>query len=406
MAISSLLCSLLLVASPTLDLRVDGQGLLRFVRDGRAVYAKSVRLIVQDGRLVSASGNDLLPAVDVPSQATGLDVDLQGNLVAIEGSVKASLGRLVLASFPDEASLSTDGGFLIARDRPSLGNPGDDLFGVIRKSTDLSKPPAAKALPPAPRPAALYPKPAFRTPPTPAVGSAPQKINPALPMINVKAESQAPSDRIMLGDVADVSAEPSLHKLLVTTPIGDSPAIGVVRGVDAASIIAGLQRAGFKPGSYVLNVATGARVTRQCQKIDQAKFVEAACQAVQDRLGISAPMVCVIAEPPMACPLGEISLKSEQCNKTPLGAAVTIAVYVDGQRFNSRLIQLSPDKNAVGVRPGEMIKLVLRASGVVVETTAKVRTQAWSGQKVTVETDNGALLDGTLETDGTVEVEL
>jgi hypothetical protein len=210
----------------------------------------------------------------------------------------------------------------------------------------------------------------------------------------------------MLGDIADVSADDSLKQLLITTPIGNTPAIGVPRGIDSASIIAALERAGFKPGSYVLNTFTGARITRQCQEIDQTQFVAAACEAVQERLGISAPMDCQIAEPAMACPMGEISLKAEQCNKSPMGASVMVAVYVDGMRFNARLIQLSPDKNAFGVKPGDTVKVELRASGAVVQTTAKVRAQAWSGQKVTVETDTGAVLQGTLNANGTVEVEL
>jgi len=407
MAFTSLLFSMILASGPALDVRVDGQGLFRFVRDGRAVYTKSAHLIVRDGRLVATSGNDLLPAIDVPGPITGLDVDLQGDVFAIQGGAKAAIGRLVLASFSDEGELLTDNGFLIARDRPTLGNPGDDLFGVVRKAGDVAKPsfvPTAIPLPktyttPTPKPLQPVPMPSV-------AGSAAQQIKPTMPVITVRAQGQSQGDHIMLGDIADVSADDSLKQLLITTPIGNTPAIGVPRGIDSASIIAALERAGFKPGSYVLNTFTGARITRQCQEIDQTQFVAAACEAVQERLGISAPMDCQIAEPAMACPMGEISLKAEQCNKSPMGASVMVAVYVDGMRFNARLIQLSPDKNAFGVKPGDTVKVELRASGAVVQTTAKVRAQAWSGQKVTVETDTGAVLQGTLNANGTVEVEL
>src|SRR5580698_6886080 len=74
---------------------VDGAGYMRFIRDGRVVFAKAATFVSIEGQLGS-EGATVLPPISVPEGIQTLKVDLQGNVDA--GS--SHLGRLVLAIFP------------------------------------------------------------------------------------------------------------------------------------------------------------------------------------------------------------------------------------------------------------------------------------------------------------------
>lgn len=383
--------------------------MLRFARAGRAVYAKKATLSVVDGHLMGG-GCDLLPAVSVPSDVVSIEADLEGNLIAVKPSGKAKIGKLVLAMFPDEGALTRDGNFMISSNRPLLGEAGQDLFGVIRTLSDETiKAAATPTSRVAATPVASTPTSAKRLPPIRPI-VAPyrpaQKLKVELPVVSIRPENEAKGDKILLSDIADVTAEGPSKALLESAPIGDTPSLGVSRGLDAVTITSALARAGWKLGSYVLNMTPGAKVHRQAQEILDEKFVEAARDAVRGQLRILAPLHSDIAQPPMSCPLGEVSLKAETCSKAGLGATVSVALYVDGRRINSRTVQLSPDKDAVGVASGQRIKIVARAAGATVELSGKAKEQGWAGQQVSVETDTGAVLTGTVKEDGSVEVSL
>src|SRR5689334_4157400 len=112
--ISSLVCCVLLSGGPVLKVRVDGDGYLRFARNGRVVYAAAASLSVAEGELVGPGGVAVLPAILVPSGAAGLSVDLQGNVSYRNGGSDVAAGRLVLALFPKNEALRLEDGFLVA----------------------------------------------------------------------------------------------------------------------------------------------------------------------------------------------------------------------------------------------------------------------------------------------------
>src|SRR5579862_8614347 len=91
---------------------VDGAGYMRFVRDGRVVYAKTATFVSIDGSLGS-EGAKLLPEIPVPTTAPTITVDLQGNVDA--GT--AHLGRLVLAIFPAGTTSRTTDSFFTFSER-------------------------------------------------------------------------------------------------------------------------------------------------------------------------------------------------------------------------------------------------------------------------------------------------
>ncbi len=114
---------------------VDGDGYMRFIRDGRVVYAKQATLTNVGGHL-GADGAKLLPAISFPNSVSSISIDLMGNIDA--GS--SHLGRLVLGIFPAGTSSSGIGSFLSFSDRATLTNPGEDTAGVIRTVATTSQP--------------------------------------------------------------------------------------------------------------------------------------------------------------------------------------------------------------------------------------------------------------------------
>ena len=406
MPIATLVCTLLAYTSPGIDIQVDGAGLLRFARSGRAVFAKKATLTVTAGHVTSA-GCDLLPPVSVPSDAVSIDVDLEGNLYVLKSSGKTKIGKLVLAMFTNEDALARDGKFLVAQDRPTLGEAGQDLFGVIRRSGEDSNPTTSVLKPISPIKSPIV---QASTGPRPTTKVAPyrssQKIKGELPVISIRLDNEAKGDKILLGEIADITADSQAKASLEGAQIGDTPSMGVDRGIDAFTITSGLSRAGWKIGSYVLNMTQGAKVRRQCQQIEDDKFVQLALEAAKSQLKMLVPMHSDIAQPPFSAPLGEVSLKVDSCKKVARGVNVSIALYVDGHRLNSRMVQLSPDKEAIEVTQGQVVKIVAHAAGATVQLSGKAKGQAWAGQQVTVETETGAILTGTLNQDGNVEVSL
>ena len=65
------LIGLAIVSAQTI-VHVDGEGFLRFVRDGRFVYSKEADLTVADGRLVQQDGYEGIPRLTVNGSPTAL----------------------------------------------------------------------------------------------------------------------------------------------------------------------------------------------------------------------------------------------------------------------------------------------------------------------------------------------
>src|SRR5947209_600915 len=106
----STLLSLVLVTVQPVSVRVDGEGYLRFIRDGRIVYASAAELSVQGG-LLGSKGLPLTPAIKIPENVAHIDIDLSGDIIAN----KATCGRIVLARFTSK--LVENSGFLISSSR-------------------------------------------------------------------------------------------------------------------------------------------------------------------------------------------------------------------------------------------------------------------------------------------------
>src|SRR5687768_5411228 len=114
------------LSAPSIDVYVDGGGMMRFVREGRTVFAKTATLVARDGLLRHSEGPAVLPSIAVPAGVLALDMDLQGNVYSIRNGASAKLGRLTLGMFADERRLIGDGDFWLSAERATIGNPGEE----------------------------------------------------------------------------------------------------------------------------------------------------------------------------------------------------------------------------------------------------------------------------------------
>lgn len=355
------LCAIALAPPVSLTVRVDGEGYLRFVREGRIVYARAARLVVANGSLVHEQGLPLCPSVRVPVTATGLEVNLQGEVFGVSPG-RTRITRLVLARF--EGPVVQEGPFATSARRASLGSPGEDTFGVIR--TDRNGSPAQRS--------------------------------PSGGVIAIRPLSEVDGGTVKLGDVAEL--DPGANGL-AGIDLGPAPAVGIDQIVTESRVRAALKRAGVEAE---VTVPKGAVIRRKGQTISHDLFVEAAVKAAQGQIG-EIPFTCTDRDVEFKAPAGRFELKAESVTFSGSVASVTVAAVVEGVRVNSRTLSLKPE-GAAQIRAGAAVKLVMKSAGVTVELPGKTRTAGWVGQTITVVTDSGSVLTGTVIGPDRVEVKL
>jgi flagellar basal-body rod protein FlgG len=121
-----------------LDLAIDGDGFFQVTNPNGGTSFTRSGSFKQDGagNIVDASGNALLPAVNVPGNNTGISIDSNGQISSqVEGEPEV-IGQLQLANFRKPSGLTAAGGNLFnesaASGAPEAGNPGADELGTLR----------------------------------------------------------------------------------------------------------------------------------------------------------------------------------------------------------------------------------------------------------------------------------
>jgi flagellar basal-body rod protein FlgG len=115
----------------SLDMAIQGDGFFqvllpngeyRYTRDGS--FQKDT-----NGLIVTSSGYQLSPGITVPSDATAVDISLDGTVSAELPSGSQVIGSIQLYRFPNNAGLTSEGGNLYRETGASgtavSGNPGD-----------------------------------------------------------------------------------------------------------------------------------------------------------------------------------------------------------------------------------------------------------------------------------------
>ena len=112
----------------TWDLAIDGPGFFMVgLPNGGTGYTRLGSFHVDpSGSLASQDGFLLQPPIKVPTGATGVTVDANGNVTAMANGQPQLLGQLQLARFPDPDGLLDQGGgiYLPSADRWHRRNRG------------------------------------------------------------------------------------------------------------------------------------------------------------------------------------------------------------------------------------------------------------------------------------------
>jgi hypothetical protein len=382
-----MIATILLIAqatAPTLHVRVDGEGYLRFVDQGRVVYAREADLTVRQGQIVHASGAALIPAV--PCHAPTFTVDLEGNIVA--GSTH--IGKLVLALFEGETP-QPNGAYLTATGRPKLGNPGEGLAGVIRTgehsaSTTTTAP--QQAAPPREE-SRVEVRPANNTP-----------VPEGHVRIHVRGNVVVSDNQTTLADIAEITGgNPDLGLVVITA----TPPIGVNRTLDVNYLKARVRPAVPAETEIEWAGANQVQIAREAQTISVEKILEVAHAAATGQTGATAfqnPLNLA----PMVAPLGELTVIAERVSVSGTRITVQVAAMVDGRRAATRNVILTITSPVTSLRTGQAVTVRVVRNALIIELRGTVRQISPATNSVTVQTETGATLTGTLAADGAVEV--
>lgn len=427
---SSLIFVLLCSASQPLEIHVDGEGWLRFEREGRAVYARDAKLSVFDGRLVNEQGLSLLPSLSA-SNLDGAQANLEGRIL-IQGK---EIGRLVLAKFPLNQEPSEVKQMWVATERPTLGSAGEGVFGVIRMGKRLpsgANPPKAQPQGPPPQSQPLQSQPPQSQPPQsqPPKTQPPQSQSPNQPqsgqpaaqpnpkpippvkapavgplVIQVKALGSAEGEMIKLSDIAELTGLGSEKAGAIT--LSSTPAHGIDRPISQSLVESRLTSSGFPRGTWQL-VWPSAKVAvrRLGQEIAHEAFVSAGKTALVKLLPFGSKIDAEGTAPPMACPLGAYELIALEPKVERDRIRLQVEVWFQGTRFNARPLTFKITSPTTGIKVGQEIQVRVRSGGASVIAKGKVRQIDQMNGQVTVEMDKGVTLTVKPGQDGVFEVAL
>lgn len=124
-----------------LDMAVSGEGYFQVEQpNGEIAYTRNGTFQVnEDGELVTTQGNTVEPGINIPENATGININEQGQVsVTLPNQVDEQVvGRIELAQFVNPAGLEAVGNTMFketeASGAPIVGNPGEEEFGSIRQ---------------------------------------------------------------------------------------------------------------------------------------------------------------------------------------------------------------------------------------------------------------------------------
>lgn len=123
------------------DLAITGKGYFQIqMPSGETAYTRAGNFSVNnDGDLVTAQGYLIEPNINIPEEATEVEINNSGEVfVKLQGQIALqNQGQLQLAIFANEGGLEAIGDNLFleteASNTATTGNPGDEGFGIINQ---------------------------------------------------------------------------------------------------------------------------------------------------------------------------------------------------------------------------------------------------------------------------------
>ena len=125
-----------------LDVAIIGQGWFQIeAADGSTLYSRAGAFNKNaDGNLVTIDGYNVIPNINIPTDAQDITVTRTGQVTACIGNATefTELGQLTIANFANEAGLKPLGDNLFAQTPASgdavIGVPDDPSYGYIKQS--------------------------------------------------------------------------------------------------------------------------------------------------------------------------------------------------------------------------------------------------------------------------------
>lgn len=393
-----------------IKVHVDGSGYMRFVRDGRVVYAKTATFVNIDGAL-GAEGAKVLPEVQIPANATTLKIDLQGNIDAGENH----LGRLVLAIFPAGSTSTSTDSFFMFSERPSLTNPGEETAGVIRVDGDPT-PPIIGHAPVRPTSKETDPAPSIlthSTTPATTVNHTTKKGGGQGVEILVHQHSDVSGGDFTIGDIAAVTGPDETVDAIKKIKIGATTIAGFSRPIDAKSVTMRLRGSGIKDGTYSLIVPDGAEVARKTKTISTDEIADMAIKAAQEKIGTKVDFRVAIPIKPIVANDAETILEASDPEQTAKGYTVVVTARQGNTIVGFQTVNLTMPAQAGGIKVGDVVKVVIKSNLAFIEVQGKALSAGFVGQKIKVSitassdgTGTTTTHTGTVIDAGKVEVDL
>ncbi|MCB0826564.1 MAG: hypothetical protein KDC26_10270 [Armatimonadetes bacterium] len=394
--IASTLSLLIALSTPTLNVKVDGEGYFRLARNGEVAYAKSVSLTVTGGKLATNDGAYILPVVIIKGTPSELSSDLQGRITADFNGQKLEVGRFVLATFPDDVRPVESNGLLKIFGEPTLGEPGEGLNGVIRSVEEGAKP---VGVPVRSNSTGTQPKTNSQS----ETITAPQRpVAPGMVRVQLRELAEVSGLNVRMDQVANIIGEADLARQVAQISVTTPPPIGIDRKIDQARVISRLRGAGLDINKIEL-VGEFVIVRQESQEITHQTMVTSAQTQLIDEYGILKPESDRI-QSSFYAPKGETKLTVEGTRRSGQALSTTVVIWVDGQRINSRTLRFVADSPAVDLSIGQSVTVQIVSGDVSVEMPGKVQKVDKINGLVTVKLDTGAVLTGRWTPQGFVKV--
>lgn len=406
----SLLCSVLIGASVSTGVQVDGEGYMRFAKDGSVVFAKHASLVWRDGLVVSQEGDPVWPKIKAEQAPKSIEVDLRGRVLLGYSDEVIEAGRLVLALFPDDVRPVDSGSYLKIFGDSELKEPGEGLAGVIRpwsgsvqsEKSFIKVYAEEVAVPVKTREETVVA--IQRSQKTSHSGDADWLAKGGIE-IAFPEECEIAGNSMLIGELADIFSSPELKQQIAAIDLGTSPVFGVPRTMDRNWILGRMKVAGLNPALIRIVGPVRIQVKRVGQSITQQMFVEAAVAAIATQYpGFDAESTKPV--PDLDVPVGTVQLVAERVAKSGSTLMVTVAAFVDGKRINSRNLNFTNTVVPVTLGIGDTVSVAFLSGTVVIETSGKVKRVDRVTGEITVQISTGKEVVGVLNKQGKIEVRL
>lgn len=376
---------------PTVTVRIEGDGFLRFAKGTDVLYARQAKLTATNQGMMTTDGAILIPRLVAPAGTTKVEVSLDGTVTASLATGHKQLGRLVIAVFDAKAGFTPVGRYVSTSVHPTLTNPGEWIAGVIRTT------PLVATKQPSTAPT--------KAPGTGTTQTAAEGFAKAAASVTINMNSQIDSDHVLLGDIAKIEGDPELKDKLSAVDFGKAPILGSKRGFTVTHVRANILANKIDLSNIKVFVPDGASVERKCQRVAPTDISKAVSDQIKAKYGFE----CSIREKTRvyeSCvPVGKLTLDVSQFTTNNNDISVVVDITVDGKICNTVRATYEM-QNMPGVKRGDVVRLRLISHFASVEVSAKANSNAFLGQPVSVQTDTGTIHNGVLVSPNTVEVKL